>query len=62
MLLACKKTSGIPYRLKELDLNIYSLEELCYFIFNFAVLISRNFINNNRNLRPYINTICFCGG
>ena len=47
MLLACKKTSGIPYRLKELDLNIYSLEELCYFIFNFAVLISRNFINNN---------------
>lgn len=47
MLLSCKKTSGIPYRLKELDLNIYSLEELCYFIFNFAVLISRNFINNN---------------
>lgn len=43
----CGKTNTHPYYIKEADLNIYSIQELAYFIYNFSMLISNNFICKN---------------
>ena len=43
----CGKTNNNPYYIKEADLNIRSIQELAYFIFNYAILISNSFITKN---------------
>lgn len=47
MIIYCGKTNKNPYYIKEADLNIKSIQELAYFIFNYAILISNSFITKN---------------
>ncbi len=42
-LLLCGKRSINPYLIKESGINIYSIEELCYYIYNNTYMISREF-------------------
>ena len=43
----CGKANTNSYYIKEADLNIKSMQELAYFIYNFAILISNSFITKN---------------
>ena len=43
----CGKSNRTPYYIKEADLNIYSIQELAYFVYNYAILISNSFITKN---------------
>ena len=51
----CNKLNDRPYYIKEADLNIYSIEELAFFIYEYSVLISHNFIN--KKLINYIDEV-----
>lgn len=42
-LLLCGKRSINPYLIKESGINIYSIEELCYYIYNNTYMIGREF-------------------
>lgn len=57
--LYCGKPNKIPYYIKEADLNIRSIEELAYFIYNYAILISNSFIT--KNLIVYIDKVLGLG-
>lgn len=41
----CGKSNTMPYYIKEADINIYSIQELAYFIYKYAILISNSFIS-----------------
>lgn len=67
-LIYCGNENQIPYYIREADINIYSLQELAYFIKKYSMLISNNFINknlimyiknqlNNQNLYYELNTL-----
>lgn len=43
----CGKSNKKAYYIKEADLNIYSIQELAYFIFEFPMLITNNFVSKN---------------
>lgn len=43
----CGKANRTPYYIKEADINIYSIQQLAYFIYNYVMLISTNFITKN---------------
>lgn len=43
MLVKCGKISSVPYYIDALDINVYSLEELNYFVFNHVNLVYREF-------------------
>ncbi len=43
----CGKQNTNPYYIKEADLNVRSIQELAYFIYNYAMLISNSFITKN---------------
>jgi len=43
--LLCGKEAASPYEVEELDLRIYTIEELCYYIFNNLSLIGDDFID-----------------
>ena len=47
MVIYCGKSNNNPYYIKEADLNVYSIQELAYFIYNYAILISNSFITKN---------------
>ena len=47
MVIYCGKSNNNPYYIKEADLNIKSIQELAYFIYNYAILISNSFITKN---------------
>ena len=47
MIIFCGKSNTNPYYIKEADLNIKSIQELAYFIYNYAILISNSFITKN---------------
>lgn len=49
------KTNLVPYYIKEADLNIYSIQELAYFIYHYSILISNSFIS--KNLILYIDNV-----
>ena len=49
----CGKVNRNGYYIKEADMNIYSIQELAYFIYNYPMLISNNFVS--KNLIVYIN-------
>ena len=41
----CSKQSKTPYYISEIELNIYSLEEICYFLYNHIYLVEKSFFN-----------------
>lgn len=43
----CGKSNINSYYIKEADLSIKSIQELAYFIYNYAILISNSFITKN---------------
>lgn len=45
LLLCDGKMASIPYYLEGISMNIYSLEELCYYIANNTYLLEKNFMN-----------------
>lgn len=47
MVIFCGKSNKNPYYIKEADLNIKSIQELAYFIYNYAILISNSFVTKN---------------
>ena len=47
MVIFCGKSNNNPYYIKEADLNIRSIQELAYFIYNYAILISNSFITKS---------------
>ena len=49
----CGKSNTVPYYIKEADLNVYSIQELAYFVYNYPMLISNNFVNKNLILYIY---------
>lgn len=47
-LLLCKESiAAMPYYIEGISLNVYSMEELCYFIQNNTYLIERDFMNED---------------
>lgn len=55
MVIYTGKTNLIPYYIKEADMNIYSIQELAYFIYHYSILISNSFIS--KNLILYIDNV-----
>lgn len=45
-LLLCGKTADRPFYVKEADINLYSMEELCYFIYNNVYMIGQDFFDD----------------
>lgn len=43
----CTKQSDIPYRLKDSDINIYSIEELAYYLYNNAYFVDESFFTED---------------
>ena len=43
--LLCGKEAELPFEIEELDLRIYTIEELCYYIYNNLMLIGDDFVN-----------------
>ena len=43
--LLCGKEAELPFEIEELDLRIYTMEELCYYIYNNLMLIGDDFVN-----------------
>ena len=41
----CGKEASLPYEVEELDIRIYTIEELCYYIYNYLPLIGEDFID-----------------
>ncbi len=46
-LLLCGKTAVRPFYVKEADINLYSMEELCYFIYNNVYMIGEDFFDDS---------------
>ncbi len=55
-LILCSKQSKIPYYIAELNLNIYSIEELSYYLYHHLYLIEDEFFNDK--LVQYIEQEC----
>lgn len=43
----CGKSNTVPYYIREADINIYSIQELAYYIYNYALLIPNSFISKS---------------
>lgn len=52
-LLLCNKQSENPYYIGDLDINVYSIEEISYFLYNHIYLVGSDFFN--LSLVDYIN-------
>lgn len=46
-LLLCTKSAETPYKVKESDISLYSMEELCYFIYNNIYMIGAEFFDDS---------------
>lgn len=46
-LLLCGKTSDRPYYVNEAEINLYSMEELCYFVYNNVYMIGQEFFDDS---------------
>lgn len=47
LILCYDKKANIPYHIKSMNLNIYTLEELCYFLYNNIYLIEETIIKDD---------------
>lgn len=54
-LMIAGKLSKQPYYISELNKNIYSIEELCYFLYNYLYLVDENFFGDK--LISYIENV-----
>lgn len=45
-LLLCGRQSLVPYYIPEIDKNLYSYEELCYYLYHYIYLVNENFFND----------------
>ncbi len=45
-LILCSKRTTNPYYIEEAGINIYSIEELCYYLYNNVYMISREFFTD----------------
>lgn len=41
------KEAKLPFEVEELDLRLYTIEELCYYIYNNLALIGEDFIDEH---------------
>lgn len=46
-LILCTKQSEVPYRIADADLNIYSIEEFAYYLYNNAYFVDENFFDED---------------
>lgn len=46
-LILCSKKSDTPYRIADADINIYSIEEFAYYLYNNAYFVDDNFFNED---------------
>lgn len=44
-LMLCTRHSQLPYRIADADINIYSIEELAYYLYNNAYFVDESFFN-----------------
>lgn len=44
-IILCSHQSDVPYHIEELNINIYSIEELAYYLYNNVYFINRDFFN-----------------
>ncbi len=44
-LILCSKLSQIPYKIPDTDINIYSIEELAYYLYNNAYFVDESFFD-----------------
>lgn len=51
-LLLCNKQSDVPYYIADLDINVYSIEEISYFLYNHIYLVGTDFFS--KELAEYI--------
>lgn len=51
-LILCSKKSDTPYRINDADINIYSIEELAYYLYNNAYFVDESFFDTS--LTEYI--------
>lgn len=46
-LILCKQRASVPYYYEKLNLRIWSSQELCYLIYNFPLMVSEDFIDED---------------
>jgi len=46
-LILCTKKSDIPFRIEDADINVYSIEEIAYYLYNNAYFLDENFFSDN---------------
>lgn len=44
-IILCSHQADVPYRIEELNINIYSIEEMAYYLYNNVYFITREFFN-----------------
>ena len=45
-LILCSRKSDIPYKIPDASINIYSIEELSYYLYNNAYFLDENFFSD----------------
>ena len=68
-LILCSRKADVPYRIADADLNIYSIEEFAYYLYNNAYFVDDGFFNeglcdyieNNLNLPKVAQKLMYAG-
>lgn len=69
-LILCSRKADVPYRIADADLNIYSIEEFAYYLYNNAYFVDDGFFNeglcdyieNNLNLPKVAQKLMYAMG
>ena len=51
-----------PYNFRLTDTNIYTIEELCYYIYNNIYIITEEIFDEEWGIRQSFTLLCECGG
>ena len=43
----CTNRSAVPFHLKDIDKNVYSIEEIGYYLYNYVYLIDESFFDED---------------
>ncbi|HIU88519.1 MAG TPA: hypothetical protein IAB10_06290 [Candidatus Avilachnospira avistercoris] len=46
-LILCKQRASVPYYYEKLDLRLWSSQELCYLIYNYPLMVSEGFVDED---------------